>query len=236
MPLTDPGLGLANRKLGASRAAIHPGRINALATAELAGVPVVISAGDDASVLVWDPATDQPVGEPFTGHSRPVNALATAELAGVPVVISAGDDASVLVWDPATDQLVGEPFTGHSGRISALSVTRLGGHTAVVSAGDDRRVLVWDLAARSILAEISGFGAPVRAVAVSELGRRHSTGVRLVVAAGDQLTVGRVTPAGGWEQTPGPALGSAILAVCMPGPQSAVIATSLGIAALSFPR
>ena len=48
---------------------------------------------------VWDLASGDPVGHPFTGHTGPVIAVAVGELDGRPVVVSGSDDATVRVWD-----------------------------------------------------------------------------------------------------------------------------------------
>ena len=48
------------------------GSVGAVATGELDGRPVVISGGSDRTVRVWDLATGELVGDPFTGHSGPV--------------------------------------------------------------------------------------------------------------------------------------------------------------------
>ena len=53
----------------------HGGPVNAVAVADLAGRPVVISGSNDETVRVWDLATGTPVGDPFTGHGGPVNAV-----------------------------------------------------------------------------------------------------------------------------------------------------------------
>jgi WD40 repeat protein len=74
----------------------------AVATAQLDGRPVVVSGGVDATVRVWDLATGQPVGSPFTGHTHIVYAVTTAQLDGRPIAVSGSYDKTVRVWDLAT--------------------------------------------------------------------------------------------------------------------------------------
>ncbi len=56
---------------------------------------------------VWDVATGDPVGDPFTGHGDWVSAVAVGELDGRAVVVSGGWDQAVRVWDVATGDPVG---------------------------------------------------------------------------------------------------------------------------------
>ena len=81
----------------------HTGTVNAVG--DLAGRPVVVSAGSDETVRVWDLASGAPVGEPLTGHTRVVVAVAVGDLAGRPVVVSAGSDGTVRVGPGDGSQL-----------------------------------------------------------------------------------------------------------------------------------
>jgi WD40 repeat protein len=56
--------------------------VSVAAPAQLNGRPVVISGSQDTTVRVWDLATGQPIGAPFTGHADFVGSVATAQLNG----------------------------------------------------------------------------------------------------------------------------------------------------------
>jgi hypothetical protein len=47
----------------------HNGWVEAVATAQLDGHPVVVSAGDDATVRIWDPVRYSQIGDPLKGHT-----------------------------------------------------------------------------------------------------------------------------------------------------------------------
>ncbi|HET8660179.1 MAG TPA: hypothetical protein VFM55_14415 [Micromonosporaceae bacterium] len=63
---------------------------------------LVATAGNDATIRLWDAVTGAPVGTPLTGHSGSIRALATVHLPnGRTVVASGGDDRTVRLWAPA---------------------------------------------------------------------------------------------------------------------------------------
>jgi WD40 repeat protein len=163
----------------------HIGGVWSVASGELAGRPVVISGGGDATVRVWDLASGTPVGDPFTGSTGTVWSVAVGQLDGRPVVVSGGDDRSVRVWDPASGAPVGVPLTGHTGVVLSVTVGELDGRPVLVSGGDDRSVRVWDLASRTHVGDpFTGHTDWVRAVAVAELDGRP-----VAVSGGDDATV-----------------------------------------------
>ena len=128
---------------------------------------------------VWDLATGNQVGAPFTGHTGYVQAVATAQLDGRTVVISGGDDSTVRVWDLATRAPVGAPFTGHTKRVVAVTTAQLRGRTVVVSGGWDDTVRVWDLATGApVGSPFTGHTDFVCAVATAQLGRAHGGDLR----------------------------------------------------------
>jgi WD40 repeat protein len=147
--------------------------VHAVAVAELAGRPVVVSGGGDQSVRVWDLATGAPVGSPLAGHGGPVHAVAVAELAGRPVVVSGGGDQSVRVWDLATGTLIGDPFAGHVGPVYAVGMAELDGRPVVVSGSGDQSVRVWDLATGvPVGSPLTGHSWQVNTVVATELDGR----------------------------------------------------------------
>jgi WD40 repeat protein len=97
-----------------------PGPVTALVAVPLPdGRILLVSAGQDGSVRMWDPAVGAPVGV-LEGHLGPVTALVAVPLPdGRSLLVSAGQDGSVRMWDPAVGAPVGV-LEGHQGPVTAL--------------------------------------------------------------------------------------------------------------------
>ena len=70
------------------------------------------SASEDETVILWDVASRQPLGEPLKGHRR-VRSVAFSP--DGKTLASAGEDDTVILWDVASRQRLGEPLKGHQG-------------------------------------------------------------------------------------------------------------------------
>ena len=126
----------------------HDGGVTAVCAVVLPdGRTLLVSAGFDGTVRLWDPSTGDPVGDPLTGHDGWVNAVCAVVLPdGRTLLASAGFDGTVRLWDPSTGDPVGDPLTGHDGWVNAVCAVVLpGGRTLLASAGNDRSVLLWTL-------------------------------------------------------------------------------------------
>jgi hypothetical protein len=158
---------------GEHRLVGHTGAVFAVALTEMAGVPVVVSGGRDATVRVWDLATGASVRPALTGHAGPVRALATTTVDGRAVVISGSDDRTVRVWDLASGALIGPPFTGHSYGVCAVATTQLDHRPLVISSSLNDTARAWDLTtgfAHPLPADRVGYG--VLALATAQLQTR----------------------------------------------------------------
>ena len=144
-----------------------------MAIGQVEGRTVIVSGGDDATVRVWDAATGNPIGDPYTGHTDGVNAVAIGQVEGRTVIVSGGADATVRVWDAATGTPIGDPYTGHTDGVNAVAIGQVEGRTVIVSGGDDATVRVWDAGERTAWEHLPlvDVAAPVSAVAIDGSGR-----------------------------------------------------------------
>ncbi|MGC4891225.1 AAA family ATPase [Micromonospora sp. DT227] len=147
----------------------HAAPIQALAVlSDATGGPLLASAGNDGAIRIWDVATGQPFGHPWTGHVGGVWALATSAEPGRGVrVYSAGDDCTIRIWDADTGTQICPPLTGHSGGILTLKTWRdRDRRVLLASAGYDKKILLWDVDSRRPIASCVGHTSAVRALTV----------------------------------------------------------------------
>ncbi len=160
----------------------HAGPVAAVALGRLGKRHLLVSAGYDRTVRVWD-ETGRPVGEPLTGHTSEVVAVTIGRLGTSDVIVSADASGTMQIWDDAGLPL-GEPLTGHAGTIAAVAVGSLGDRDVIVSAGYDRTIRIWDDAGQPIGKPLTGHSDVVHAVTVGRLGDEE-----VIVSAGYDRTV-----------------------------------------------
>nr|WP_282576872.1 WD40 repeat domain-containing protein [Streptomyces lichenis] len=103
--------------------------VHTAALAFLDGDPVVVTAGWDKAVRLWDPATARPLGAPLTATDG-ARALAVTHLGGRPVAVTASTAApgAVRLWDLATHRpLAPAPVLPDPRPIRAFAVSPSGG-------------------------------------------------------------------------------------------------------------
>jgi WD40 repeat protein len=144
----------------------HYGPVKAVGATEYQGRPVVVSAGDDGMVRVWELGTGAPVGDPFeASEDEGVQALAVTTYEGGPVVISGSSDDQVRVWELGTGAPGGKSFARHRGGVTAVAVAECEGRPVVISAGRTGEVRVGDLAShRAIGQRLASPGGAVNAL------------------------------------------------------------------------
>ncbi len=113
----------------------HGGPVKAIATAG----PVLVTAGFDYSLVVWDPASGRPRLR-LMGHRGPVNAAALAPDGRL--LVSTGDDGQLAVWDAGEGRRLALA-AGHEAKAVDVALAPDGGLAA--TAGWDGRVLLWRL-------------------------------------------------------------------------------------------
>ncbi|WP_437290536.1 pentapeptide repeat-containing protein [Sorangium sp. So ce406] len=142
----------------------HTGSITALAWAP--DGKRLASAGDDATLRLWDATTRKELAR-LVGHSHRV--LAVAWSPDGRRLASAGDDRTLRLWDAATGRELSR-FVDHSDVVRTVAWSPDGKRLA--SAGDDRTLRLWDAATGSVLARILHEQRATTAVAWHPDGRR----------------------------------------------------------------
>ncbi|WP_433440976.1 protein kinase domain-containing protein [Nonomuraea sp. CA-141351] len=146
----------------------HFAAVTAVATAEVAGRPVMVTASEDGTVRQWDARTARPIGAPMPGHGDWVRAVATTTVNGKSVAVTGSDDKTVRLWDLTTGRPIGAPLTGHTGAVLAVATTTMNGKPVAVTGSDDKTVRLWDLTTgRPIGAPLTGHTGAVLAVATT---------------------------------------------------------------------
>ncbi|MCZ7440196.1 hypothetical protein O7598_27600 [Micromonospora sp. WMMC241] len=171
----------------------HTGEINAVGTwSRPDGTTLLVTAGDDNVVRLWDPDTLQPAGE-LHSHTGEINAVGTwSRPDGTTLLVTAGGDNVVRLWDPDTLQPAGELHSHTSGLgrgIRAVGTwSRPDGTTLLVTAGDDNVVRLWDpdtlQPAGELYGHTSGLLGGIRAVGTW---MRPDGTTLLVTAGGDRV-------------------------------------------------
>jgi WD40 repeat protein len=125
----------------------------------------VVSASDDATLIVWDIETGRPLTT-LKGHARRIWACAITP--DDRRVVSASDDHKLKVWDLETGRMLAT-LDSHRGWVNTCAVTPDG--QRVISGSDDQTLKIWDLESFRLLATLDA-QAVVMACAVTPDGRR----------------------------------------------------------------
>ena len=102
---------------------------------------VLASESVDNTIILWDVATRQPLGEPLKGHSGGVTLVAFSPDGRL--LASGSDDMTILLWDVATRQPLGAPLQGHSSFVTSAAFSP--DSKTLASGSDDTTIILWDV-------------------------------------------------------------------------------------------
>ncbi|MEV4255023.1 WD40 repeat domain-containing protein [Spirillospora sp. NPDC049652] len=149
----------------------------------------LVTGDSDRTVRLWNPATRQQIGAPFTGLAQAAGAVALSPDGRT--LAAGGYDRTVRLWDVATHRQIGAPLTGHTDGVNSVVFSPDG--RILATGSDDKTVRLWDVATRrQIGAPLTGHTNGVNSVVFSPDGRTLATGgsdrVRLWNVATHQQT------------------------------------------------
>lgn len=130
---------------------------------------LLVSAGDDKLIYVWDIAA---------GKSNPIATNGSPVLSAVlhptqpELLITGHEDRKIRIWNLQTANEVPEksPFDGHTSFVTSLAMTADGKY--LVSAGNDRTVQIWDFdAGKPLYGAFRGRSLDVRQIGISPDGK-----------------------------------------------------------------
>jgi uncharacterized protein YjiK len=131
------------------------------------------SGGEDNTIILWDVATRQRLGQPLTGHTASVFSVAFSP--DGKTLASGSADRTIILWDVATRQRLGQPLTGHTGPVFSVAFSPDG--KTLASGSADRTIILWDVATRQRLGQpLTGHTAGVWSVAFSPDGKTLASG------------------------------------------------------------
>src|SRR4051794_27390455 len=134
---------------------------------------LVVGAGYDRTIYVWDARTHRRLGRPLTGEADIVNDVAFSPNGRT--IAAAGADKTIRLWDARTHRPLGAPLRGHTDPVNAVAFSPDG--RTLASASDDDTIRLWDLPKhRPSGRPLAGHDDDVNSLAFSADGRKLASG------------------------------------------------------------
>jgi len=139
----------------------HKGPVLAVASHTLANYAadggrvkdIIISAGEDKALVVWDASMFQEYARKDCAHGSSITSITVldtlaAGLSDTPLLVTASRDGRIRLWGLPSLTLVHD-IGAHQGAVLSISATisynRYGGRPAILSSGGDKHLKVWRL-------------------------------------------------------------------------------------------
>lgn len=138
-----------------------------------------LAAGSaDGSIILWDVATRQSIGQPLKGHTNIVYSVAFSPLDGGKILASGSTDKTIILWDVATHQPIGQPLTGNTGNTSSMNGLTFSPDGKTLASGSAAyAIILWDVATRKLIGELPMGGTDwVNCLAFSPDGKTLASG------------------------------------------------------------
>ncbi|MEQ4303693.1 trypsin-like peptidase domain-containing protein [Plantactinospora sp. B6F1] len=150
----------------------HSQAVYDVAAVEVDSRRLLASVGDDGTVRLWDPLTNQ-AEQVFTCHDDTIRGVCAVRTGDDEVLIAtASHDGTIGLWEPRTGHRRHE-LLGHGDWVRNICAIPLPGGDLLASAGDDRTVRVWDPATGSARYVLAGHAGWATAVTYLPAGDRH---------------------------------------------------------------
>lgn len=173
----------------------HSEAVYDVAAIVIDGRRLLASAGDDGTVRLWDPLTNQ-AEQTFTGHDDTIHGVCAVRLAtGEVLLATASHDGTIGLWDPRSGHRRHE-LRGHGDWVRNICAIPMPDGDLLASAGDDRTVRLWDPETGRPGHVLTGHTGWVTAVTHVPVGDRQ-----LLASTGYDGTVRLWDPATGGEPT-----------------------------------
>ena len=155
----------------------HTDGVKGVAIGRAGDHDVIVTAGDDCTVRIWDFAT-APAGHPLRGNTGEVNTVTSGRAGNREVIVTGSGDSTVHIWDAASGAIVSGPLGGRPGvgsavklGIESVAIGTVSGRDVIVSSGFGHVVNIRDAATGAPLQRLSA-ARHARAVAVGRIGDR----------------------------------------------------------------
>ncbi|CAA6656282.1 unnamed protein product [Spirodela intermedia] len=124
------------------------------------------SLASGSEIIIWDPQTGKPSGNPFTGHKKWITGLSWEPVhlqAPCRRFVSSSKDGDARIWDITLRKCL-IILTGHT---LAVTCVRWGGDGMIYTSSQDCTIKVWETSLGKLIRELKGHGHWVNSLALS---------------------------------------------------------------------